>query len=239
MCMPYTSTIVAVARTTATTRTSAAARPERRGRTGRPEVLRAACTVLDRSGEQGLTMASVAQELGLTTMALYRHVASRAELIAGAADLVLGESTTAAPEDRSDNWIERVSAWMVDVRTVLVAHPWLGAQLGAEGSVATGWLRAVARLVRELDRSPLDAADQARALVWITRSTMGIVSQEVRAPLPDAAADPDAWLPMIDETDRQLVRAAMRQVRAVDNDELFTTLLAQTHRYLQCLAPPA
>lgn len=229
MFMPYTPSMFALAGTTTSAR---AARPRR---TTRADVLSAACRVLDRSGSDGLTMAAVADELGLTTMALYRHVDSRSDLVAGAVDLVLGEWSAAAPVDAP--WADGVVAWMTEVRTLMLAHPWVASQIGTDDTIAPGWLDAIVRLMRTLDGSSLTTAARASAVVWVTRVTMGIVSQEIRAPLPGVAAEPELLLDMVDAADRDLVRAAMRHVRTVSNDELFTTLLVQTRQFLRSLPP--
>lgn len=68
---------------------AAAARPP----LTRERIVAAALAVLDAEGFAGLTMRRVARELGAGTMSLYRHVASREELL----DLVLDELAFEVP----------------------------------------------------------------------------------------------------------------------------------------------
>ena len=63
-----------------------------RGTLGREQVMRAALTVADRNGLAELTMAGVANELGVPGASVYRH-SGRADLMEGLADVVLGDET--------------------------------------------------------------------------------------------------------------------------------------------------
>ena len=198
------------------------------------DVVGAARDVLDDKGEPGLTMAGVAGRLGLTTMAVYRHVRDRAELVERAVDLVLSE--LAADPDPGAPWVEGVERWMTDVRTQLVAHPWVGPALGTGTALQPGWLAAVGRLARVLDRSPLDAVARARAVIWVTRVTLGIVMQEAKAPLPHAAANPDGLLRQATDDDRAVLAPIAHDLARVTNDDLFTDVVSQTRRHLVGLA---
>jgi len=65
-------------------------------------------------------MARVAQRLGVTAMALYRHVASKADLLDGIVELLLTESVQPAPELP---WPERLAAFANDLRATAHRHP--------------------------------------------------------------------------------------------------------------------
>lgn len=74
-----------------------------RGRPAIPldRILDAALEVVDECGADALSMRSLAQRLGSGTATLYRHFASRSELVALVVDRILGEIeiTDAAPAD--------------------------------------------------------------------------------------------------------------------------------------------
>jgi AcrR family transcriptional regulator len=65
-------------------------------------------------------MAVVAQRLGVTTMALYRHVASKAGLLDGIVELLLAEAVQPAPQL---SWPERLAAFATDLRATARRHP--------------------------------------------------------------------------------------------------------------------
>ncbi|MGX6603674.1 TetR/AcrR family transcriptional regulator [Micromonosporaceae bacterium Da 78-11] len=81
----------------------------------------AALAVIDRDGLPGLTMRSTAQELGLSTMALYRYVADRDELELLVAEWVLRDLDTTAPGDPI--WTDQIKTLAHRVRGAVRAHP--------------------------------------------------------------------------------------------------------------------
>lgn len=83
------------------------------------QICRAALDIIDESGLRELTMRRLADELGTGPASLYRHVASRDELLVEVADLVLGELQ--AP-DPALVWRDAVEQLARDLRRVLVGH---------------------------------------------------------------------------------------------------------------------
>ncbi|WP_336317902.1 TetR/AcrR family transcriptional regulator [Streptomyces lavendofoliae] len=82
----------------------------------------AALAVIDREGLAGLSMRAVAQELGLSTMALYRYVDDREELERLVVDLVLDDVDTTPPAARAP-WHERIETMVRRLRDAMSAHP--------------------------------------------------------------------------------------------------------------------
>jgi len=79
----------------------------------------AALSILDEEGLSELTMRRLAIKLGAGSASLYRHVASRDELLVEVADRVLGELR--AP-DHALPWRQAVEQLARDLRRVLLAH---------------------------------------------------------------------------------------------------------------------
>ncbi len=77
----------------------------------------------DRGGPDAISMKAVAQELGMTTMSLYRYVDSKDELLA----VVLDEGYGPCPDHVAvgDTWRDRVDSWTRAVATGLSARPWI------------------------------------------------------------------------------------------------------------------
>src|SRR5215468_10419881 len=80
-------------------------------------IVEAAIRVADAEGLEAVSMARVAHELGFTTMSLYRHVASKEELLqlmwngsaTGAEDLVID----------GDGWRSRLREWAIIQRDMI------------------------------------------------------------------------------------------------------------------------
>jgi AcrR family transcriptional regulator len=100
------------------------AQPEqarRRALLNRDRVLHAAVTLADEAGIDALSMRSLAQELGVVPMALYKHVANKDELIDGMVDVVVGEIDPPVPDT---DWENAVRQRILSARRALLRHPW-------------------------------------------------------------------------------------------------------------------
>ncbi len=99
--------------------------PTRRGR--KPsltvaDITRAAVELADAEGLGAVSMAKVAERLGNSTMALYRYVASKRDLLLLMADSAIG-SAPALPGGL--DWRDALTLWVRGVLRVLHAHPWV------------------------------------------------------------------------------------------------------------------
>jgi AcrR family transcriptional regulator len=207
----------------------------RRRAATRDDVLAAARDILDEEGIDALTMANVARRVGFTTMAVYRHVRNRDDLLEGVVDLVLHDIADHA--DPAADWLEGVERWMRDVRAHLIAHPWAATRLGTRTGVTPAWGMTVGILGGHLVRSPLSPRGQARALAFVTRVTVGIVIEEVGAPLgPERqkGRKPQASSPRGRRTPQERMRDEFDHIT---NDDLFDDVVAMTLEYLRSLAP--
>ncbi|HET9450384.1 MAG TPA: TetR/AcrR family transcriptional regulator C-terminal domain-containing protein [Aggregicoccus sp.] len=81
----------------------------------------AALTVLEREGLTGLSMRTVARELGVGTMSLYRYVDGREQLERLIVERVLTGVELELPQGAP--WTRRVSLLLERVRAVVEAHP--------------------------------------------------------------------------------------------------------------------
>ncbi|HEX2892954.1 MAG TPA: TetR/AcrR family transcriptional regulator [Marmoricola sp.] len=95
------------------------------GRTplSRDKVLRAAVAYADAHGIESLSMRTLATEVGLVPMALYKHVADKEDLLDGMVDLLVGEF--ARPEPASpETWQVNARRVVMSAREVVQRHPW-------------------------------------------------------------------------------------------------------------------
>lgn len=92
----------------------------RPARIERGEVLAAGLAIADDHGLDALTMAAVAERLKVTPMALYRHVANKADLLDGIVELILTEFS---PPTSDLPWDERLSSFADSIRASARRHP--------------------------------------------------------------------------------------------------------------------
>src|SRR4051812_42520200 len=87
----------------------------------RYEIVAAAVALTKRVGLSGLSMRSLADELGVTPMATYHHVHDKTELI----DLVLEAvmATVPIPDAASGSWSERLGEINPHTRASPAGHP--------------------------------------------------------------------------------------------------------------------
>jgi AcrR family transcriptional regulator len=95
--------------------------PEPRGRLSGQRVLDAAIAHADAVGLEALTMRTLADLLGVTPMALYRHIANKDELIDAMVDVVFGE--IGLPSGGGD-WQTAMRRRAIAVRDALSRHRW-------------------------------------------------------------------------------------------------------------------
>jgi AcrR family transcriptional regulator len=95
--------------------------PPQRVQLSRDRVLLGAVAVADAGGLGGLTIRSLAQELGVKPMTVYHYVANKDEILDGIVDLVYGE--VELPEPGAD-WRTAMRLRASSAREVLVRHPW-------------------------------------------------------------------------------------------------------------------
>ncbi len=95
--------------------------PER-PRLNRDTVVRAAVALADAEGVEEVSMRRLAADLGVVPMALYKHVADKAELLNAMIDAVI---TEIPPPDPQLAWKQAIRTRILEAREVLLAHPWL------------------------------------------------------------------------------------------------------------------
>jgi len=140
----------------------------------REDIVRAAMRLADSEGLDGLSMRRLAEALGVTPMALYRHVSNKDEILAEVVDAVLRDA--GLPDVGAGDWAGWLAAAAHQLRTLLVEHP--GA-LGVFCREPVTTPAAAARLAEGLER--LQAAgfgtdEAARAYAAVHTYTIGFCS---------------------------------------------------------------
>ncbi|SEQ35482.1 TetR/AcrR family transcriptional regulator [Lentzea albida] len=134
------------------------------------DITRAAIAVADAEGLAAVSMARVAQEMGNATMALYRHVKSKDELLALMADAAFDEP----PALPDGGWRDKFEVWAKALLAGIRRRPWfLQIPLGGppSGPRSLAWFDSA---LGALDDTPLEPAEK----VGVVMSLMTFVHGE-------------------------------------------------------------
>lgn len=96
--------------------------PPPRPRLDRAQVVASAVALADARGLDAVSMRHVADRLGVTPMALYKHVENRSQLVDDMLDAVL---ESMAPVRSAADWSDTVRRRIFAARDILTAHPWV------------------------------------------------------------------------------------------------------------------
>jgi AcrR family transcriptional regulator len=212
----------------------AAARPER-SRLDRAAVVAAAVQLLDEGGVESFSMTRLGEQLGVTAMALYRHVDDRDDLEQALVEQVLGGFGGA--HQSATDWEVALANWMNALRQCWLAHPWVGSLLGSRTEMSAAWLSVLDELAEILIDAGLPTTRVAHELEQISRTTIGILLQEVMAPIPFAGLT-DAVITHLPETAQPRWRDVEKTLQRYSNDDLFDDIIDSTvlrlRRALRC-----
>jgi AcrR family transcriptional regulator len=90
------------------------------GQVSRSVILQSALRIVDRDGAEGLSMRRLSDEVGRDPTVIYRHVANKAAVLDGIAEIVLGQLRV----DTTDpDWTSQLRAVAHDFRRLALAHP--------------------------------------------------------------------------------------------------------------------
>lgn len=132
--------------------------------------------IADTSGPAGVTMRAVADRLGVTPMALYRHVENKAGLVALIVER--GISERALPDATGQDWREELwdlAAWM---RERHLAHPAVVPLRGTHEVWSPAIVAVGERWVQLWQRSGLPEPDANRAAIVSAMAVLGVIEQE-------------------------------------------------------------
>lgn len=207
----------------------------KRGSLTPDEIVAAAMALLDREGEGALTFSMLGKELAASPTAVYRHYASRAEVVAALADHL---------DELSLEGYEPTDDWRVDLedlawrawRTAL-AHP--AAAAIAMGVITNGVheLRAVDAVLRALDRAGLTGREAVLQYQVYANLVLGAAQgHAARVSSLGEARGQAGWVQVYTPTDpRQYphAEAVKGELRLVDYEEVFGKMIQM---YLDALS---
>ena len=164
-----------------------------RGSLSREEILEAGLLIAKRDELTRLTMKKLAEELGVTPMAIYRHFENKAEVIDGVLDLFVRDAAVTLHEASED--AEDWRRWMLltfgKMFTALVETPGVMPFLSTAsrfGPAAMAALEAILGVLRRAGMSERQAVDIFAVMCAYTIGAAGLASAWRTV---EGAADPD------------------------------------------------
>ena len=141
--------------------------PEGRSRLSKRTVTDRALKLADADGLDALTIRKLAQDLGVTPMALYWHFRSKEDLLEGVAEQVWGELDVEV--DPGVPWWAQLQGLLESLVSVLRAHP-AAAQLFLEhekrNEAALRATETTLEILRKAGFGPKHASTIARGALW-------------------------------------------------------------------------
>lgn len=162
----------------------------RRARLSRERVLRAALKLADERGIEALSMRNLGRALRVEAMSLYKHVASKEEVLDGIADLVTEEIEVPSADVE---WRAAVRRSAISAHEALRRHRWAGPVIESRRNPGPARLRYLDAVIGVLRGAGFSMPDVARAFLALDSHTYGFTMQELVLPVsgdtvPDAAA---------------------------------------------------
>lgn len=192
-------------------------------------IVAAAVALLDERGERGLTFRLLAKQLNTGPGALYWHVTNKDELVALAADQVLGDAFAAAPR-LEEGAGAGLRALAVAVFDALDRHPWAASHVTAPATLANA-LRLLDRIGTLVARTGLPAERHFALSTAISYYITG-VSAQIIAPRTTVGATTsrDAFLTQtaerweeLDPADYPFLTRTTTDLRDHDDRDQFIT----------------
>jgi AcrR family transcriptional regulator len=138
-------------------------------------VLAAGLQLVDEQGLAALTMQAVADRLGVTPMAIYRHVKNKADLFDGVVESILLEVPLPDP---NDPWPDRLAAMARGTRIAAVCHPGVFPLLLQRAAATPGARRTRDAVYMALRQAGLPEGDLVQLERLLSTAVLGFAASE-------------------------------------------------------------
>ncbi|MFJ4553007.1 TetR/AcrR family transcriptional regulator [Streptomyces sp. NPDC088817] len=155
----------------------------------REEILDAALAIADEHGLEAVSMRALADRVGVTPMALYRHVKDKAALL----DALVGRLLAALlpPKTTEDqSWDERLNALAHACRAVTRRHPWAADLLFSRPAVTPDAVRAVDIIYTALIEAGVPEPEVPRLERLVSTFVIGFAASEASGRFAPGTLDP-------------------------------------------------
>jgi AcrR family transcriptional regulator len=204
----------------------------------RDKIVAAAIGLADADGLGALSMARLAERLGCATMSLYRHVASKDELVL----FMLSAAPGPPPRAVGADWRDGLSDWAAGLWQVFHRHPWILHTASAGPPADPGqlaWLEAGLSALRATELTERDKVSAVLALLYYVRGSAALAIESRHSTSAVAASNYPAILRAVLDPGRYPAVIAAVEAGAFDADpdnESGTDFLAGADRVLDGIA---
>lgn len=157
----------------------------------REEILDAAVAIADERGLDAVSMRALAERVGVTPMALYRHVSDKAALLDGIVGRLLAGLLPAQDVDGRP-WVERLRTFALAARDLTRQHPWAASLLFSRPAVTPDAVRAVDAVYLALMEAGVPEPDVPRLERMISTFVLGFAASEASGRFAPGPLDPRA-----------------------------------------------
>jgi AcrR family transcriptional regulator len=147
----------------------------------RNKIVDAGLGLMDREGTDAVTMRVLAQQLGVTPMALYNHFGNKRDLLRGIAEHVISQAEF---DGGHANWKDQLRHCFRTLREICLRHPGLPRLLEVEGAAPASVLRPMDVAVEALQAAHLDEINSLRTYFVLVGFTLSLAGYQARGPIP-------------------------------------------------------
>ena len=182
----------------------------------REAIVAAAIDLADADGLGALSMARLAERLGCGTMSLYRHVASKDELV-----MFMLSAGPGPPPPSSDhaNWRDALENWAFGLWEVYHRHPWILPAASMGPPVDPGQLAWLDAGLAALAPTGLSERDKLAAVMAVLHYVRGAAAIDIEAGQTDPGLFPFVVSTLLDRDRFPALAAAVRAGAFGDDDD--------------------
>ncbi|MGY6019976.1 TetR/AcrR family transcriptional regulator [Streptomyces spinosirectus] len=155
----------------------------------REEILDAALDIADEHGLDAVSMRALADRVGVTPMALYRHVKDKAALLDGMVGRLLATVLPSEPA-QEQTWEERLTALAHAFREMTRRHPWAAHLLFSRPAITPDAVRAVDVIYVALIEAGVPEPQVPRLERMISTFVIGFAASEASGRFAPGSLDP-------------------------------------------------
>jgi TetR/AcrR family transcriptional regulator, tetracycline repressor protein len=197
--------------------------------------------LLDADGMDGFSLPKLGRALGADQTAVYRHFASKDDLVLAIADRLIKEAMTDL-EPRAC-WIDTLSEMVRRLRATYVAHPAAASMVSYRTTAGPAEIRTVEIIIDAILQAGFEAAEAAlmyRAVADFALACAGaeasFLSLDKRAQQMDRAVWARAYL-SVDRLQHPSIWQVRTELTEVDDEDIFESILKTFMAGLHQLAP--